>query len=54
VYRIYYFGFSNNSGAQIIILPPLGKIWKSSLTAFATTKITENNHDKADGNHTYI
>jgi hypothetical protein len=53
MYRIYYFGVDNYSGAWIIVLPPLGEIWKSSPIAFATT-ITENNHDKAGGYHTYI
>jgi hypothetical protein len=42
------------SGAWFIVLPPLGEIWKSSLTAYATTTTTENNHNKAGGNHTYI
>jgi len=54
VYRIYNFGLNNNSDAWVIIFPPVGKIWKSSLTAFAATTVTENNHDEAGGNHTYV
>jgi hypothetical protein len=55
VNRIYYFRFDDYSGAWIIVLPQLGKIWKSFLTAYATrTKTTENNHDKAGGNHSYV
>jgi hypothetical protein len=37
MYRIYYFGFKNYSGAWIVVFPPLGKVWESFLIAFATT-----------------
>jgi hypothetical protein len=53
--RIYYFGVNNYSGAWIIVLPTLGKIWESLLRAFATTTtIKEGNHDKASGSRAYI
>lgn len=52
MYKIYYSGFEDYSGARIIYRP-LRKVREFPLIAFATT-ITENNRDKASGNHTYI
>ena len=52
MYKIYYSGFEGYSGARIIYRP-LRKVREFPLIAFATT-ITENNRDKASGNHTYI
>ena len=37
-----------------VIFPPFGKVWKPSVTALKTTAITENDHNKAGSNHTYI
>jgi hypothetical protein len=37
--RIYDFGFNYNRRARVVF-PPLGKIWKSSSTAFTATTIT--------------
>jgi hypothetical protein len=54
MYRINYFSFNDYSGAWIVILPPLEKIWKPLLTVFTTTAVEENNQSKTGGYDTYI
>jgi hypothetical protein len=54
MYRVYYFGFYDNSSTGVNVLPPFRKARNLSFTTLAKTTITKDDHDKAGGNHTYI